>query len=147
MSLPSSGWLPPDVLTEITTPVIPLPTPFVGSYTEGGASLAAIVPQAFKELVVHEIGANHLAQAGYSAQRERTLVIQLIRDEVFGAILVDLFTPPVLSTMFFEFDAYTQLACVNGLVASVPLFGSSQSGTPVDAVEVLGTPTTYTEEP
>lgn len=147
MSLPPSGWLPGDVLTEITTPVIPLPTPFVGSYTEGGIAVAAIVPLAFPELLVEEIGANHEAWAGYSIHGERTLTIQLIRDEVFGTILVDMFTPPVISTMFFEFDAYTQLACVDGLDSSVPLVGAAQSGSPIDPLEQLGTPTTYTEEP
>lgn len=145
MSLPPSGWLPGDVLTEITTPVIPLPTPFVGSYIEGGSSIQTIVAKPFKEDKTIEIGANHLLIAGYSHLRERTFEVQLIRDEVFGAVLVDYVTPPVLSTMFFEFDAYTQLACVDGLTSSVPLFGAAKAGADTAYTDEVGTPTEYTE--
>lgn len=146
MSLPPSGWLPADILTEITTPTIPLPTPFTGNYSEGGSSVDTVAPEEWKEFSAIEIGAHDSFSAGFDSNHASTLVVVLSRDEVFGAILVDSFNPPVLS-MFFEFDAYTQLACVDGLVATVPLFGSPQEGEVTDPVEIVGTPTVYTEEP
>lgn len=132
-------------LAEINTPVIPLPVPLVGSYVEGGPSIETLVPKPFKESLVLEIGANHALMAGYSHQNERTFEVQLIRDEVFGAVLIDYVTPPVLSTMFFEFDAYTQLACVDGLPSSVPLFGTAKSGADTAYTEEVGTATEYSE--
>lgn len=147
MSLPPSGWLPGNVSTEITTPVIPLPTPFVGSYVEGGSSIETLVARPFLEFLLIEIGGLATTAAGYSEDLERTLVITLIRNEVFGTMLLDMFTPPKLSSMFYDFDAYTQLACVNGLTASVPLFGGAQSGADTAYADEVGTPTEYADEP
>lgn len=147
-----SGWLPENLITGGNPFDGPLPVEYSGRYTEGGTGeMIGSTELSFKRLGVIFEASFIRERFGYgtdpnSSEFVRVLSIDLVQDGVFGVLLLDNFEPPAIAAEFFEFDAYTQLACVGGEEASVPLYGPCKTGEPVEALELVGSAPMYTEE-
>jgi hypothetical protein len=150
--LPALGWLPENLNTGGIPFEGPLPVEYVGTYSDGGdGTLIGATELDFLQVAVIFESSFIRERFGYSANPmtgdyERMLLLELVQDEVFGVLLLDSFTPPAIAAEFFEFPAYTQDACVGGITATTPIYGTCASGTTVPATDIEGVPTTFTEE-
>lgn len=151
MSLPDNGWLSEGSETGGTPFEGLLPVPYSGRYYEGAdGTLLGTTEIDFSQIsIIFELSFI-LERFGYgrspgTTEFARMLQIDLVQAEVFGVILLDSFTPPAIANEFFEFPAYTQLACVGGEEASVPMYGTCQSGATVESNTLEGSPTMFTE--
>lgn len=152
MSLSGQGWLPENLNTGGIPYEGPLPVEYVGTYTEGGdGTFIGTTELDFRQVAVIFESSFIRERFGYSAapgtgDYEPMLSIELVQDGVFGVLLLDSFTPPAIAAEFFEFPAYTQDACVGGITATTPLYGTCASGVVVPTTDVEGTVPIFTEE-
>lgn len=128
----SGVWLAESNNTNLDPPPEFLPEEYTGLYYEGGngviigasevdfRQIAAIFTISF---IRERFGYGHSL---YSDAYVRILNILLVQQQVFGVILVDSFTPPGIGNEFFEFEAYTQDACVGVPDSTVPVFSTCQ---------------------
>lgn len=124
MALPSTGWLPIGSTGSIEVLELVLPTPYVGTYKEGvSLSNEPIVQTSnltFEQIALIDVLSICSIVLGQNLLGARAFEVSLTRQGVYGFLLLDSFTPPLITQEFFEFNAYTQLSCV----------GSSFTGTP-----------------
>lgn len=123
MAIPSTGWLDIGTTGSLEVLELDLPIPYVGIYKEGVALPNDPVIQAtnlsFEQISAIAVLAAASIIVGHFFSL-RAFEVSLTRTGVYGFILLDSFTPPLITQEFFEFNAYTQLSCV----------GSSFTGTP-----------------
>jgi len=148
--LPDTGWLPGDVDVGGIPLNSPLPTPFIGTYYEGGdgvvigeteldfEQVSAFFEQSFIDA---HFGYGHAGDGSYL----RVFYILIVQPQAFGVMLLDSFTPPPLANELFEFDSYTQLACVQGLSGAVVIFGRCKTGTPTEFNSISSVIPSYQE--
>jgi len=151
MSLPAQGWLPTILNTNGIPFEGPLPEEYIGVYSEGGDGiLLGTTELDFLQVAVIFDTSFIREHFGYSRSPitggfEGTLRIELVQPEVFGVLLLDSFTPPRVAEEFFEFTAYTQDACVGGVLATTPMYGLCAIGTPIDTSDVESATPIFTE--
>lgn len=149
--LSGQGWLTENLLTGGAPFAEPLPEDYVGLYWEGGdGTILGATELDFSQINVLFEQSFIRERFGYGIEPgtgdyTRVLTIELVQANVFGVLLLDSFTPPAIANEFFEFAAYTQLACVDGITASTPIYGSCQSGEEVDVTEVEGSTVSFSE--
>jgi hypothetical protein len=152
MTLSALGWLPEGMNTGGIPFEGPLPVEYIGVYHEGGdGTFIGVTELDFRQIAVIFESSFIRERFGYSASPingdyEPMLRIELVQDGVFGVLLLDSFTPPAIAAEFFEFPAYVQDACVGGITATTPIYGSCASGTVVAATDIEGTVPIFTEE-
>lgn len=145
MTLPTQGWLSESANTGGIPFDGPLPVEFIGVYYEGGNGVFIGTTELdFLQISVIFESSFIRERFGYSQSvissgYERMLRIELVQHGVFGVLLLDSFTPPGIAAEFFEFGAFTQVACVGGLTGAVPIYGLCAVGTPVVAADINGT--------
>ncbi len=124
MPLPSTGWLPLGKSGTGEVLDLVLPTPYIGTYKEGVSLPNEPIVQTsnltFEQVALIDVFAECSIILGHNLLGAAAFEVSLIRRGVYGFLLVDSFTPPLITQEFFEFNAYTQLSCV----------GSSFTGTP-----------------
>lgn len=122
--LPSTGWLTVGTTGSPEVLDLELPTPYTGNYKEGVGLPNEPIIQAsnltFDQVAFIAVLAQCSIALGHNLFNARALEVSLTRQGVYGFLLLDSFTPPLITQEFFEFNAYTQLSCV----------GSSFTGTP-----------------
>jgi hypothetical protein len=158
--LPSNGWLDQSQITGGIPYEGPLPEEHVGTYYEGGDGvMLGSTELDFRQAnIIFELSFIR-ERFGFAWDEDHTdlttmLSIQMVQDAVFGVLLLDSFTPPLIGAEFFEFIAYQQLACQGLLGEEVP-FGACPEGfdaveseagsTAVITAEVLPTTPTFSE--
>ena len=144
----SGLWLSESNNTNLDPPGEFLPVEYIGTYYEGGDGvIVGGVELDFTQIAAIFVVSFIRERFGYGASLYsrawvRILNIALVQQQVFGVIIVDSFTPPAVANEFFEFPAYTQLACVAGDEGSDEPFGSCMLGEFVPAYGDTEAPST-----
>jgi hypothetical protein len=146
--IPASGWLPQANNTNSPPSGHLLPIEFVAHYFEGGDGVILGATELdFRQIellfvtsfIRERFG---FGRSSFSDSLVRMFTIDMVQPDIFGVLLLDSFTPPAVGEEFFEFPAYTQLACVGCEDGAAVSFGACALGTAVitgedGGVEVL----------
>jgi hypothetical protein len=129
MPLPSTGWLAIGSTGALEVLDLELPVPYIGTYKEGVSFANDPITKAtdlsFDQLSIIDVLASCSIILGYSVIGARAFEVSLTRNGVYGFLLVDSFTPPLVTQEFFEFNAYTQLSCVGStFFGTAPLYSA-----------------------
>lgn len=115
--IPSTGWLPAGSNSNGLPLEGVLPVPMTGTYSEGGTFFGGTTEVDFLQIAALITLSSVAGRFGYTVGQlgvppARMFQATLTQPKVFGVAILDSFTPPEISQEFFEFNAYTQLACL-----------------------------------
>lgn len=133
--IPSTGWLPVDSNSNGLPLEGDLPVSMVGTYSEGGTVFGGTTEVDFTQIAALITLSSIAGKFGYTIGQlgippARMFQAILTQPKIFGVLILDSFTPPEVAQEFFEFNAYTQLACaVDPLVGVVVGFSSCLAST------------------
>lgn len=148
MALPSTGWLPLGAIESIEVLDLELPLPYIGNYKEGVAlpnePIVGTTTLSFEQIAVIDVLAECSIILGHNLLGAAAFEVSLIRRGVYGFLLVDSFTPPLITQEFFEFNAYTQLSCVgSSFTGTSPTYSGCTEGDDTGYVEGGATTPTF----
>ena len=148
MALPSTGWLDIGQTGSLEVLDLELPVDYVGTYREGVTLYQeVIIPTTnleFTQLSQLATLADSTIVIGHTLTGARAFEISLIRRGVYGFLLIDSFTPPLITQEFFEFDADTQLSCVgSSFIGTPPTYSTCARGNDTEYVEGASTTPTF----
>lgn len=146
--IPSTGWLDAGLNTNGIPVEGILPIPMTGTYSEGGVFFGGTTEVDFLQIAALITLSSVAGKFGYTIGAKdvppaRMFQAILTQPKVFGMCILDSFTPPEVSQEFFEFNAYTQLACMVDPLVGVSV-GFSDSPPATDAAFSEGSPTVPT---
>lgn len=136
--IPATGWLPHANNQNALPAGGRLPKEFAAHYFEGGDGVILGATELdFSQVSILFVTSFVRERFGYGRavpgpDLTTILTVDLVQPDVFGVLLLDSFTPPAIAEEFFEFDAYTQLACLGGIPGTPGEFGACLVSTPVN---------------
>lgn len=111
--IPTGGFLPEAKNNGGAISASELPIPFDGVYTEGGdGTIGKASTLGFSQAGILFTGSIVDELFGTGLHNDKTMRITLRQPKVFGVLLLDSFTPPLVGYEFFDVDAYVQDVCL-----------------------------------
>lgn len=110
--IPDGGWEAESANTGGAVFASDLPVPFDAVYTEGGdGTITKPSTLPFSQVLIESIESSVLPVFGAGLNGDRTMRITLRQPRVFGALLLDSFTPSIVGYEFFDVDPFVQDVC------------------------------------